>query len=245
MARKGKVLIVDDEKDLTLTLKQFLTEENYDTFTALNGEDALKILEKEKPHLVILDIKMPGINGIEVLKIIKAKYPKTKVVILTAYDEENKTTVEKIGSDGFLAKPCGMAVLTNKILELLEGKKTAFAEIRIKEQIPKAKILFIEQGTMVANMLKYYFSDSHKAGGEYQTIFVRDRQETEKELSSFKPDLVVINYSTVKDPRIVNMVMGSSNKPKETLIWGFDIDSFEKVANKIKKVAINHGLVKK
>ena len=247
MARKGKILVVDDEKDLVATLKQFLGEEGYDVLTALDGEGAIKILDREKPKLVVLDIRMPGINGIEVLKLIKNKYQNIKVIILSAYanDAENKAAIEKIGTDGFLAKPFSMAVLANTVLELLEGRKAVIEEgIKIKKQIPKAKILFIECGTMIANMLKDYFSNPNTAGGEYEMAFTTNKDETEKHLNSFKPDIVLMNYSTVKDIKIINMVLGSPNKPKETLIWGFDIDSLEKVANQVKRTAIQHVLVK-
>ena len=77
MQEKAKVLVVDDEYAITKNLEYELKKSEYAVFTALNGDDGLALFKQEKPSVVILDIKMPGINGLKLLDIIKKDSPVT------------------------------------------------------------------------------------------------------------------------------------------------------------------------
>ena len=96
---KGKILVVDDETTMLETLSSFFGSRGYQLMTAASAEAALKLIKEEQPSLALIDIKLPGMNGIELLKIIKRDYPSVKTFVITAYDEENKKTVETIGVD--------------------------------------------------------------------------------------------------------------------------------------------------
>ena len=85
-----KLLIVDDEIEICDFLKSFFEERNYQVETSLSGSDALARIEKIKPHVVLLDIKMPGISGIQVLEEIKQKHPRVKVIMVTAVETRDK-----------------------------------------------------------------------------------------------------------------------------------------------------------
>ncbi|MFC7391881.1 response regulator [Scopulibacillus cellulosilyticus] len=85
--RDGKILIVDDQFGIRILLNEIFQKEGYKTFTAGNGIQALDIVEKEEPELVILDMKIPGMDGLEILKRIKEKNSQVKVIIMTAYGE--------------------------------------------------------------------------------------------------------------------------------------------------------------
>ncbi len=89
MEKKGrrKILIVDDQFGIRILLNEIFQKEGYKTFTAANGKQALEIADNEMPDLVVLDMKIPGMDGIEILKRLKAKYPLIKVLIMTAYGE--------------------------------------------------------------------------------------------------------------------------------------------------------------
>ena len=82
---KKKILIVDDEKELCNTLREILAEEGYQAFCAHSGQSALEMIKKEKPDLVLLDIYMPKMDGIEVLNRVKKIDKKIVVVMITAY----------------------------------------------------------------------------------------------------------------------------------------------------------------
>ena len=84
---KGKILIVDDQFGIRILLNEVLQKEGYDTFQAANGLQALEILNDHVPDLVLLDMKIPGMDGIEILKRMKVLQPDIKVIIMTAYGE--------------------------------------------------------------------------------------------------------------------------------------------------------------
>jgi two-component system response regulator (stage 0 sporulation protein F) len=82
-----KILVADDEMSIRLLYSEELKDEGYEVFTADNGQEALEIVEKVALDLIILDIKMPGMSGIEVLRQIKQKYPHLPVLLSSAYSE--------------------------------------------------------------------------------------------------------------------------------------------------------------
>lgn len=84
---KKKVLIVDDQNGIRILLMEVFSSEGYETFQAPNGKIALEIVEQEIPDLVLLDMKIPGMDGLEILKHIKAMKPDVKVIMMTAYGE--------------------------------------------------------------------------------------------------------------------------------------------------------------
>jgi len=84
---KKKLLIVDDQNGIRVLLVEVFTSEGYQTFQAANGKLALEIVKKESPDLVLLDMKIPGMDGLDILKHIKEIDPAMKVIMMTAYGE--------------------------------------------------------------------------------------------------------------------------------------------------------------
>jgi two-component system, response regulator, stage 0 sporulation protein F len=82
-----KILIVDDQYGIRVLLQEVLGKEDYLIFQAPNGQTALEIVRKEKPDLVLLDMKIPGMDGLEILRHIRTIEPETKVIMMTAYGE--------------------------------------------------------------------------------------------------------------------------------------------------------------
>lgn len=82
-----KILIVDDQYGIRALLYEVLGKEGYKTFQAANGQQALQIVKKDKPNLVILDMKIPGMDGLEILQEIKTINKEIKVIMMTAYGE--------------------------------------------------------------------------------------------------------------------------------------------------------------
>ncbi|WP_139822750.1 response regulator [Tuberibacillus sp. Marseille-P3662] len=82
-----KLLIVDDQYGIRILLDEIFQKEGYQTFQAANGVQALDIVKNEQPGLVVLDMKIPGMDGLEILKRVKKDYPDIKVIIMTAYGE--------------------------------------------------------------------------------------------------------------------------------------------------------------
>lgn len=103
---KKPILIVDDEKNIRLTMSQSLEPLGIPVQTAVNGEEALKKLHETPFGLVFLDLKMPGIDGMEVLRQIKDAWPKIRVIIITAHGTiETAVEAMKLGAVDFIQKP--------------------------------------------------------------------------------------------------------------------------------------------
>lgn len=118
-----KVLVVDDEPDIVEILTYNLKKQNYQVFTAHNGEEAIQSASENHPDLIIMDIRMPGISGIEACRIIKHDdlIKDIPVLFLTA-DSDEYTTMNAIdaGGDHFITKPIRPALLIGMIKELVQ-----------------------------------------------------------------------------------------------------------------------------
>jgi len=120
-----KILIVDDEKDIGFLLGAFLKREGYEPFYVSTGQEALKIFDKQPFNLVLLDIKMPDINGIELLKEFKKKRSNINVIVITAYPSI-ETAVEAMREEAFdyINKPFNLEELKQLIERALAREKT-------------------------------------------------------------------------------------------------------------------------
>jgi len=128
---KGKILIVDDEKDTCEVLTEILTEEGYQTFYALSGQSALTKVKRNKPDLVLLDIKMPEMDGVEVLKRIKKTDKDIEVVMITAYGAlDTARDAMRQGAFDYVTKPFDMNFIKMVVKEALKEKKKRGKEIQ-------------------------------------------------------------------------------------------------------------------
>jgi putative two-component system response regulator len=118
------ILIVDDEKMICTVLSQRLTSEGYSCVTAHNGKDALNLFYKGKFSLIISDIRMPEMDGLELLQNVKAVRPTMMFIIMTAYPEiEVAVEAIHLGANDFLIKPFDMELVVFSVKKALEQKK--------------------------------------------------------------------------------------------------------------------------
>ncbi len=127
-----KILIVDDEVAVCDLLKNFLTLKGYEVYTALDGYTAINKVKEVCPHLVMLDIVMPGISGMEVLKEIKKLNPKTGVIMITAVPDQGIITESiDLGAYDCIRKPMDLKHVENVVMIAIKnGKRSQNAEIR-------------------------------------------------------------------------------------------------------------------
>lgn len=121
-----KILIVDDETDILDFLSYNLKKEGFDVSTASNGIDALEIAHKTDPDLIILDIMMPELDGIEVCRRLreKPKFNHTTITFLTARDEDfTQIKALDVGGDDYISKPIKPQVLISRVKALLRRNK--------------------------------------------------------------------------------------------------------------------------
>ena len=111
-----KVLLVDDAQDFVNYMKKRLIARGFEIWTAFNGQDGLEIVENETLDVVVLDVLMPGIDGLETLQKIKKIKPDLQVIMLTGHGTV-ETTAEgmKLGASDFLLKPCDFETLLESI----------------------------------------------------------------------------------------------------------------------------------
>jgi DNA-binding response OmpR family regulator len=125
-----KILILEDVEGLCNQLKDYFKDRGYKVFAVTNGKDALSVIKKESPQILVLDINMEGINGLDVLKKAKEDIPNVKAIMVTGIDDDDTQRQAKaLGADEYLTKPFSYDVLEtviihkiNEVLKL-EGKQ--------------------------------------------------------------------------------------------------------------------------
>ena len=121
-----QVLVIDDDAVVGHSFERVLADKGYEVDTALSGEEGLKDMDNTDYDVIFTDIKMPGMDGIEVAERIKAKCPWTPVVVITGYGtEENEARASVLGVNGFVRKPLTPEMIENITLKALEEKTEA------------------------------------------------------------------------------------------------------------------------
>ena len=119
-----RVLLVDDEEEFVAFLERRLKKRGFETWTAANGLDGLKLLGEHRIDVVILDVKMSGLGGMETLRNIKHRHSLVEVIMLTGHGSaESAVEGLKLGAFDFVTKPCDISVLMTKIREARAKKK--------------------------------------------------------------------------------------------------------------------------
>jgi len=119
-----KILLVDDEVEFASALAERLQMRNYDVQTASNGLEAMALFHNSPPDVVILDVKIPGMDGLEILKSIKKFNPAIAVLMLTGHgDMESVETGLKSGATEYIMKPIEIGELTSKIEKARKNSK--------------------------------------------------------------------------------------------------------------------------
>ncbi len=115
-----KIMVVDDEKNILKLYEMELQDEGYTIVTANSGKEALEVFERENPDIVTLDILMPDMDGIQVLRYLKEKKPSLPVIMLTAYDYRDDFSVWV--SDAYVVKSSDLTNLKAAIKQIIEKR---------------------------------------------------------------------------------------------------------------------------
>lgn len=119
------LLIVDDQTGIRLLLDEVFRREGYRTSLASNGMEALQSVTEEVPDCILLDMKMPGIDGIEVLKKIKKEWADIPVIMMTAYDEVEMTEdAIKLGAEQYFTKPFDIFEVRDAVNEIFKKRES-------------------------------------------------------------------------------------------------------------------------
>ncbi len=120
---KWRVLLVDDEKEFVSTLAERLALRGIQADVASDGEEALRLVEENPPEVVVLDLMMPGLGGVEVLQRIKRRHPGVQVILLTGHGS-TRSGIEgmKLGAFDYLMKPLSIEELIEKMRKAVSGE---------------------------------------------------------------------------------------------------------------------------
>jgi CheY-like chemotaxis protein len=249
MPDKAKILIVDDEPEIVNVLKEFLALKGYSVMGASSGEEALSILERERPECVLLDVMMPGMRGTEAAKIIKIKYPSVKVVILTGFLNYADSLVKEHLLEAVFKKPVSLQELANKLSEIINSKQKGKIQARIL--VIKAKLLFMERSWQTYSFLNEYFKQLSAQGKDYELNVSTGEEDITEKLAIFKPDLLVVNAAVFKDCNIKTLpkILEKDFSPNETIVYNVTDASrlppaeLERLAKSIETSCLKNGLV--
>jgi DNA-binding NtrC family response regulator len=124
MEKKMRVMLVDDEERFLATTSKLLTRKGYEVVTAASGAEALRRLTELTVHVVVLDVKMPGMDGIAALREIKKLSPDVEVLLLTGHATvESAVEGLNAGASDYLVKPCNLDELIRKINDAFEKRR--------------------------------------------------------------------------------------------------------------------------
>ena len=178
---KEKILVVDDDRDMCQLLSDILTTEGYEVFTAECGKIVLKETEKIRPEIILLDIRLPDKNGLEVLKEIKKSDENIIVIMLTASEEvHNAVNAMKLGAFDYFTKPFNNEEIILDVKKALQNRRLKIEVEELRKKLEKSgnHELFIGESPQVKQMLNQIKTIAHTN----VTISIQGESGTGKEL---------------------------------------------------------------
>jgi len=146
--KKPRILVVDDDETIRTTMKVILQDEGYTVDLAATGKEAIQKTQENAYNLALLDIRLPDIEGVELLKLLKDNVPRTRKIMVTGYPSmQNAITALNKNADAYLLKPVDVEKLLKTVKDQLQAQKeeqkfneqkvAEFIESRVKEMSPK------------------------------------------------------------------------------------------------------------
>ncbi len=182
MSAFSKILLVDDEKNIREGLSLFLESLDYDVILAGDGEEAWRLYQSEKPDLVLTDVKMPGVSGIELLDRIKKTNPAQIVILLTAYGSvEDAVQSMKKGAYYYLTKPVNLEEMELLIAKALKSRDLEEENRELKRELFSEKF---ERGEILGHspVMKKLLEEVDHVAKSSATVLIEGESGTGKEL---------------------------------------------------------------
>ncbi len=187
MTREPRILIVDDEEVVRNILQRILKEAGYDVTMAADGEHAIDILYQEEHEVVLLDIKMPGMTGIEVLAKLTAEWPDIGVIMITAVmDAQTAVKAMKLGALDYITKPFDRDDVIQKVGEAITKWNQ---KLKDRHQYLELKEKFREQTQRMQTQFDELVNSLAREHKMMYELSVRQGKEGRASLSELPPEL--------------------------------------------------------
>ncbi len=254
---RNRILVVDDEPEIVDLLKSFLGIKGYEVSGALSGQEALSVLDEKKTDLMLLDIKMPGMQGTEVARIVKEKYPYIKIIVVTGYADEAENLLKNNLLAGLFVKPIPLQELNNKVVEIFHQNGDSDIDLKPKQGISarvlllKAKLLFVEPSDEIYDFLSAHFKKLSNRGENYDSEVIDNKGDLKTKIALFTPDILVINAAALRgDNMNLNAeILGRNLGLKEIILYNIEDlanlhqGELEKLTKSIETVCLKNGLI--
>jgi len=231
------ILIIDDDDQLRKSFDKLITEEGYTAKSAASGEAGLKIVQKESPDLVILDMRLPGMNGLETFKAIHKIEPKLPVIIMTAYGT-TETAIEatKMGAFDYILKPFDIPVMLDVIRQALEAGRFMRSPVDMDISPDKASR---EAIIGRSNSMQEVYKAIGRVAPTDATVLIRGDSGTGKELVA----RAIYQYSLRADrPFLVINCVAIPETLLESELFGYEKGAFTGAAHRrVGKIEQAHG----
>lgn len=219
---KRRILVVDDNTSALKVINAILTQENYAVYTASDPYDAIELIKKETIHLILLDLKMPGMDGIELYKRIKEIDNSVAVIIMTAYGTvESAVQAMKLGIDNYLQKPLNFDELKLTIAKIFE-------KIDLKEELSILKgdlhgENIFEKMIGKSKKMKEIFKKITNIANSNSTVLITGESGTGKEMAA----KAIHNLSKRRDGRMISINMAAiPDGLQESELFGYEKGAF-------------------
>jgi len=227
MPTKIKVLIVDDEINLTNALELFLGDAGYVVHVANDGKKAKELIVDYRYDLVLLDLNMPGIDGIRVAQFLKQKWPTLPIIVITGFRGEYEGKLKELKIHEYVMdKPLGLLDLAKKMKQILGPIEPTETKKTVPGGIPKAKLLFIEHhDALYSNLFSPYFNALKKSEKAcYELVFSQDNANVYTLLRIYQPDIIILNTDAMGIyPELKKELRATSAILKEVVVHGREL----------------------
>ncbi|GGE17306.1 MULTISPECIES: response regulator transcription factor [Sphingobacterium] len=201
MANNQKILVVDDESDIVELISYNLTKEGYQVYTASNGKEAIKVAKEVFPDLIILDVMMPEMDGIEACRLMRSmpEFKQVFMVFLTARSEEySEIAGFHVGADDYIAKPIKPRALMSRINAILRRNTTEVIDDQVTDKLEIADLVIDRDSFLVFRgdekfvLAKKEFELLYLLASKPNKVFTR-----EQILKAIWEDSVVVTNRTI------------------------------------------------
>jgi CheY-like chemotaxis protein len=240
MSKPKMILVVDDDPNLVMFFKEFFKQEGYNSFVTDDPEKAVRMSATVHPDLLIIDIKMPKIDGFGVLAKVREKTPEIKTMVVSAYVGGFESQIKKANVQGVLEKPVKFDQFEQMILDVLKVKKEELTEKQPIGSLPDFRVLLVDDETDLTDFLSECLNergvqiDVASSGEEG----VRKASETRYDVLIADHHLMGISgYEMTK-----KIVAESPHKPHVMAVTSTSLDG--KVKSDYAKLGVSHFLDK-